>query len=82
MTVNKQPWHSRNLDFLRSVLIPDELCAPIDRCMEPLSHREDREIALKMTHDFESRRQLLAGRIEQLLSILASDHYMVHGWTS
>ena len=81
MTVNNEPWDSRNIDFLRSVLIPDELCAAIGRCAEHLPHPEDREIAVRMTHDFDSQRQLMELRIEQLLSILASDHYMVHGWT-
>jgi len=81
MAVNNEPWDSRNIDFLRSVLVPDELGAAIYRCQERLSHPEDREVALKMKHEFESRRLLLEQRIGELLSILAVDHYMVLEWT-
>lgn len=81
MMVNNNPWDPRNVTFLQSVLIPSELCAAIDRCIERLTHPEDQRIASEMKHDFQRQQTLLELRIEQLLKILSSDHYSIHEWT-
>ena len=80
MSVNEQPWHPINVEFLRGALTPPELSAAIAKCVERLAD-PDRGIALQMQQDFARQRVLLELRIEQLLSIVSANHFMVHGWT-
>jgi len=80
MSVNEQPWHPVNVEFLRGALIAEELYAAIGRCVECLTD-PDRGIALQMQQDFAAQRVLLDLRIEQLLSIVSTNHFMIHGWT-
>jgi hypothetical protein len=81
MATNHRPWDPQNVCFLRSALVPDRLFAAIDNSLRGLSNPEDQQIALKMKDDFEKNRVLLELRIDQLLTIVSSDHYLVVGWT-
>jgi hypothetical protein len=81
MFVNERPWHPENVAFLRSTLIPEELYVAIGRCIERFSDSPDIGIAQQMHRDFPAQRTLIELRIEQLLSIVSANHFMVHGWT-
>jgi len=60
---------------LLSIAIRSILIASAD-----VRRRSDRQIALRMKHDFECQRTLLETRVDQLPRILSCDHYMVIEW--